>query len=254
MVSPSAPLAAFATASDPRRRQGVRFPWPAILALAVAAILSNHLSVQAIAEWGTGQNLATLRALGFPTGVTPHQSTIHRLFRRLDPGQLSVALTEHFGTPSLAQGLPRGSQRVAIHGKAQRGRLAFDATGCPVHALSALLHEQGIVLAQEPIDSKGPRDKAEAELTVARALLERMDWAGLAPVFRLERTWREKMPSTTSRTGLWARTAASSVSAPHPCWQWSIGHSDAARRLDQPAPPERMPYDCQAFGSPQPPS
>jgi predicted transposase YbfD/YdcC len=40
------------------------------------------------------------------------------------------------------------------------------------------LHEQGIVLAQEPIDSNEPADKAEAELTVAPALLARLDWHG----------------------------------------------------------------------------
>jgi predicted transposase YbfD/YdcC len=171
-------LAAFATVPDPRRRQGIRFSLPAILTLAVAAILSNHLSVQAIAEWGASQSLVTLRALGFPTGVAPHQSTIHRLFRRLDPDRLSAALTRHFGTLVATSRLARGSQGVAIDGKAQRGRLAFDASGCPVHALSAFLHEQGIVLAQEPIDSDGPSDKAEAELTVAPALLERLDWHG----------------------------------------------------------------------------
>ncbi len=178
VVSPSALLAAFATVPDPRRRQGIRFSLPAILALAVAAILSNHLSVQAIAEWGASQSLDTLRALGFPTGLTPHQSTIHRLFRRLDPDRLSAALARHFGTLVAASRPARGSQGVAIDGKAQRGRLAFDAAGCPVHALSAFLHERGIVLAQEPIDSKGPSDKAEAELTVAPALLERLDWHG----------------------------------------------------------------------------
>ena len=40
---------------------------------------------------------------------------------------------------------------MAIDGKAQRGRLRFAAAGCPVHALSAFCHEQGIVLAHEPI-------------------------------------------------------------------------------------------------------
>ncbi len=37
---------------DPRRRQGTRYPLAAVLTLAVAAILSNHLTLLAIAEWG----------------------------------------------------------------------------------------------------------------------------------------------------------------------------------------------------------
>ncbi len=178
VVTPSALLAAFATIPDPRRHQGIRFALPAILTLAVAAILSNHLSVLAIAEWGNDQDRDLLATLGFPDGITPVQSTIQRLFRKLDPDRLSAALTAHFARGGPTKPPPRGSQGVAIDGKAQRGRLAFDASGSPVHALSAFLHEQGIVLAQEPIDSNGPTDKAEAELTVAPALLERIDWQG----------------------------------------------------------------------------
>lgn len=177
-VSPGALLAAFSTIPDPRGRQGTRFPLPAILALAVAAILTNHLSILAIAEWGADQCHELLRLLGFPKGVTPHQSTLQRLFARLDPDQLSGALSNYF-TPSTATAqLPRASQAVAIDGKAQRGRLAFGSSGCPVHALIAYLHQQGVVLAQEPIDKDEQTDKAEAELTVAPKLVRRVNWRG----------------------------------------------------------------------------
>jgi hypothetical protein len=40
---------------DPRRKQGKRFSLLSILLVALAAILSNHLSELAIAEWGAGQ-------------------------------------------------------------------------------------------------------------------------------------------------------------------------------------------------------
>ena len=36
---------------DPRRRQGTRDPLPAILTLAVAAILCNHRSLLTIVDW-----------------------------------------------------------------------------------------------------------------------------------------------------------------------------------------------------------
>src|SRR3712207_3810830 len=69
-------VAAFADVPDPRRAQGRRFPLPAVLALAVAAILANQLSVLAIAQWGARQRPAVLRALGFRDGKTPHPSTL----------------------------------------------------------------------------------------------------------------------------------------------------------------------------------
>jgi DDE_Tnp_1-associated len=52
-------LAAFAQVPDPRRRQGTRYPLSALLALAVAAILANHTSLLAIAEWGAAQSDAS---------------------------------------------------------------------------------------------------------------------------------------------------------------------------------------------------
>jgi predicted transposase YbfD/YdcC len=169
-------LTAFARVPDPRRPHGRRFSLRAILALAVVAILSNHLSVLAIAQWGKRQSPALLAALGFPDGVTPHQTTVQRLFRKLDPLPLAAALTACFA-PTLPSDTPtRGREGVAFDGKAQRGRLACaDHPEYPVHMLSAVLHDLGIVLAQTPLDHTG--EKAEAELTAAPTLVARLDWA-----------------------------------------------------------------------------
>ena len=51
-VSPRSLAAAFAHLPDPRRQASVTYALSALLTLAVAAILANHLSVLAIAEWG----------------------------------------------------------------------------------------------------------------------------------------------------------------------------------------------------------
>jgi predicted transposase YbfD/YdcC len=169
-------LAPFARVPDPRRPHGRRFPLAALLALAVVAILSNHLSVLAIAQWGKRQSPALLAALGFPAGITPHQTTVQRLFRKLDPLPLAAALTACFA-PTPPSGTPtRGREGVAFDGKAQRGRLACaDHPEYPVHMLSAVLHDLGIVLAQTPLDHAG--EKAEAELTAAPTLVGRLAWA-----------------------------------------------------------------------------
>jgi predicted transposase YbfD/YdcC len=177
VCAPGDLVAAFARVPDPRRPHGRRFPLVAILALAVAALLSNHLSVLAIAQWGKRQSPALLAALGFGDGVTPHQTTLQRLFRKLDPVPLAMALTACFAPPRSPADDPQGSVGIAFDGKAQRGRLAgADQPEYPVHMLSAVLHDLGVVLAQTPLDHTG--EKAEAELTAAPTLVARLDWTG----------------------------------------------------------------------------
>jgi predicted transposase YbfD/YdcC len=174
VVSPQSLAAAFADLPDPRRTASITYPLVAILTLAVSAILANHLSVLAIAEWGARQPPEHLRTLGFGQGRTPCQSTLQRLFCQLDGTALAQVLTQWFAPR--AQPSADGLQGVAIDGKAQRGRLRFPADGGPVHALSAFCHETGIVLAHAPITISA--DKVEAELTVAPTLLARVDWQG----------------------------------------------------------------------------
>jgi predicted transposase YbfD/YdcC len=149
-VAPGSLAAAFAAMPDPRRAASVVYPLAAVLALAAAAILANHRSVLAIAEWGARQDPALLADLGFPDGRTPCQSTLQRLLRRLDADALAARLTACFRACAAPEPL--------------------------VHALSAFCHEAGVVLAHEPIAAGA--DKAEAELTVAPALLARIDWRG----------------------------------------------------------------------------
>lgn len=178
-VSPGSLLAAFAAVPDPRRQASIDYALPAVLALVVAALLANQRSPLAVAEWAARQGAAVLAALGFADGRTPCQSTLHRLLAKLDGDDLSQALSAHFQPLAAPDPAARGGQGVAIDGKAQRGRLQYQAGGSPVHALTAFCHEHAVVLAQEPIDpATAPGEKAEAELTVAPALVARLDWRG----------------------------------------------------------------------------
>jgi DDE_Tnp_1-associated len=117
-VSPQSLTAAFAHLPDPRRARSVPYALPALLALAVAAILCTHLSVLAIAEWGARQSPDLLRTLGFTEGCTPCQSTLQRLFSTLDGHALAAALSAHFAPPVMpllagdgAQGGPSMARR-----------------------------------------------------------------------------------------------------------------------------------------------
>jgi len=176
LVSPRSLAAAFTRVPDPRRAASVTYPLAAVLSLVVAAILANHTSVLAVAQWGARQPAERLRSLGFAGGRSPCQSTLQRLLCKLDGRALAEALRAHFAPVAVPLPAAPGGQGVAIDGKAQRGRLPFQQGGCPVHALSAFCHEQGVVLAQEP--GERGADKGEAELTVAPALVARVAWAG----------------------------------------------------------------------------
>ncbi len=166
---------AFAHIPDPRRKQGTRYSVAAILSLAVVAILANHTSVLAIAEWAGRQTRHVRRALGFRRDTSPHQTTIQRLLARLDPQDLAAAVERVFEQRGPGEVRPRGSQGVALDGKAQRGRLRHGATPThPVHAVTAFCHDLGGVLAQLVVDAK----QHEAELTVAPDALRQIDWHG----------------------------------------------------------------------------
>lgn len=109
-ISPGSLASAFARVPDPRRSASVTYSLPAMLSLALAAILANHCSVLAIAEWGARQHRDLVAALGFPDGQTPCQSTLQRLFSKLDGATLSArcwAPTSPFPRPRLLT--PRAS-------------------------------------------------------------------------------------------------------------------------------------------------
>ncbi len=175
---------AFSTIPDPRRAQGRVYWLSSLLCLAVGAILCNCLSVLAIAEWAALLSPTMREALGLPIDRSPDQSTLHRLFRRLDPHQLSTALTDYFEwvsptTPTARKHLrKRGEQAVAVDGKARRGQLQFEPSGpggaCTIHDIEAFCHDIGVVLAQLALDNQG----GEAELSGAPKLVDRVNWQG----------------------------------------------------------------------------
>jgi len=187
---------------DPRRKQGKRFCVTSILLLALAAILSNHVSILAIAEWGAGQSEEVKKRLGFEKGVTPHQTTIQRLFRRLNVEEVEAAFRQIFLSLLNYEEAQRGTYAVSIDGKVQKGRLKFEEkNGYPIHAVSLVDHQTAIVLTQghvekndfevkdESSDTQTRRKRSEeqeeqeekkqkSELAVASRLIGHLNWKG----------------------------------------------------------------------------
>src|SRR5882757_9909722 len=83
-AAPLCLLECLASVPDPRSRQGRRHPLPAILSLAVLAMLTGAKGYSAIAQFGRDKGFPLAWALGFPRGKTPSKSTLSVLFRRID--------------------------------------------------------------------------------------------------------------------------------------------------------------------------
>ena len=73
---------------DPRDPRGVRYTLSGMLAVAVAAVLTGARSFAAIGEWAVALSSQQLSRLGL--GAAPEESTLRKLFARLDADALDA--------------------------------------------------------------------------------------------------------------------------------------------------------------------
>src|SRR4051812_10003278 len=169
MPAPLSLLEALAQVPDPRNPKGTRHPLPAILALAVLAMLTGARSYTAIAQFGRDKGFPLAWALGFRRGKTPTKSTLSVLFRALDAAAFEAALSRW-----VASRLPEGpGLHVCLDGKTARGSRDGDAPGH--HLVAAYAPAAQAVLAQLRVDAKTNEHKA------ALQLLGILPWASCPP-------------------------------------------------------------------------
>lgn len=173
-VAPASLVAMLEGAADPQRAASLVYPLAAMLALTVAALTADQTLVLAIARWAARQNPVHLAALGFPAGQVPCQSTLNRLFRELDVWALAqqvqqaIAVVTAPSQPTL--------QGIAMDGKGHRSRLRRSGHAYAVHAVCAVCHTPGLVIAHELIQNDPAAH--DTELPAARRLLARLKWTG----------------------------------------------------------------------------
>jgi predicted transposase YbfD/YdcC len=106
---------------DPRKARGKQLEWPFLWGVIASALLSNHRTATAIAQWATQQAALLLAAFRPARGRIPSESTIRRTLRQVD----ITALEQHLAqvappappTPAPAAAL----QGQAVDGKYLRG-------------------------------------------------------------------------------------------------------------------------------------
>lgn len=173
-VAPESLLAALREVVDPRRAASVVYPLASLLALTVAAMAAGQTSVLAISRWIARQERATLVALGLPPDRVPCQSTLHRLLHHLEIASLTAQVHAAFATVTAPPAA--GQQGIALDGKGHRGRGHYSGRDYAVHAVTAVCHDSGLVVAHEPVAHQP--GSTDTELPAARRLMARLDWGG----------------------------------------------------------------------------
>lgn len=143
---------------DPRHRRGIRHGWVTILLLAIAATLAGQRGFLSISDW-VGDLPQDLRARFGCRGAggsyqVPSEPTIRRTLQTVDADKVDAVI----GAWLSEQGL---SGAIAVDGKTLRGS---DHSGTPVHLLSAILHQEGVVIAQQTVGEKTNEIPALLEL------------------------------------------------------------------------------------------
>jgi hypothetical protein len=143
---------------DPRHARGKRHPLPALLGLAVVAMLAGMTSYEAIVQYGKERGWEFLRHLGFTTRWGLCKATYSRVFRRIDVADFEARVGRWI-QGRLGSG---DAPHLSLDGKTARGSRDGDTPG--VHLVSAYAPDVKAVLAQLRVDAKTNEHKAALEL------------------------------------------------------------------------------------------
>ena len=151
---------------DPRQRRGRRSPWPLLLTLVAAALVSGQQNLRAVGQWVAEHAAEVRAALALPPGRLPSPATLRRALRAVD----AVALEERLarfaaGLPEAAS--PSARSGLAVDGKAVRGA---NRHGARVHLVSLVRHGDGRVLGQLKVADKTNEIAAAPRLLAGRDL------------------------------------------------------------------------------------
>lgn len=153
------------TITDPRMRRGKRHPVHYILAVSICATLSGAKSFKDIAAWAKRLSKRQLMRLGAWRPEPPSLSTIRRVLLMIDAEKFDQKIFEWLRNHNLVPG-----KVIAIDGKTLKG--SSDKDQKAVHLLSAVIHNEGIVIGQKNVGEK------TNEIPVIRDFLKPIDIQG----------------------------------------------------------------------------
>jgi len=159
------------TIADPRMKRGVRHRMISMLTVAVCAVLSGAKSYAAIGEWAKRSSQDMRKRMGCRYDrqtalfIAPSEPTLRRTLQAVD----ALALDKVVGQWLITQA-PVAGNAIALDGKTARGSTSNE--GNQTHLVTAFLHKEGIVIAQQAVAAKSN------EITAVRPLLANIDIEG----------------------------------------------------------------------------
>lgn len=150
---------------DPRQSQGLRHPLETVLAISLCAVICGCRGFRAIGEWAGYLTVKDLRRFGSNRDRPPSEPSIRRVLHRID----AVEFDRKIYGWLLKQKIIKG-EGIAIDGKTLRGSRDGEKRGR--HLLSAVIHKEGVVIAQDEVDEK------TNEIKHVKPLFEDVDIAG----------------------------------------------------------------------------
>ncbi|MBI4468427.1 MAG: transposase family protein [Acidobacteria bacterium] len=137
------------TIVDPRKPRGVGHPLVTVVAIGVRAALSDARSFVAITEWAQRLSREGLQRLGSKRWKPPSEPTIRRVLQQLDAQETARKIGQWVaGQPPIA------GCGVAVDGTSLGG--AHDTHKRPPHLLSAILHQEAVVIGQIRAHAESP--------------------------------------------------------------------------------------------------
>ena len=160
---------------DPRHARGRSHEWRVLLAIISAALVSGQATPRGIAHWAREHQQALLAQLRPAKGRLPGASTLDRVLRKVNRGQLETQVADHNqalddddavtgGVTAVNGELLRGQ---AVDGKAVRGA---NKHGSALHLVSLVRHASGCVLNQCAVATKSNEITAVPRLLAGRDL------------------------------------------------------------------------------------
>ena len=198
-------LAALQTVPDPRDRRGVRYSLAGILALAVTATVAGCRSFAAIGEWAAETAADKLASFGLVSGSAPDESTLRKLFARIDADALDRALGVWMWTRTFTVDRRRV---IALDGKTVRGARTRPDGKAP-HLVAAFDHGAGAVLGQVAVDAKSN------EIPSARTLLGQLDLDGAVVTLDAMHTQTDTATAITGAGGDYVFTVKANMPTLH---------------------------------------